>query len=433
MTNLGIGQKLQLGADKCGIGISWDKSGVNVDLDLQAVIVNSQGAIVEAVYYNNLKALSAVTHSGDETTGEKCGLDEVIWVTFPKLPPDVKIIIFVVAAYNNGHLKDVSNGMFHVLESRMSNEVAKFRLENSEEEVDAVALFLKGDDGLWSLNVINEPAQDGQHFIDILEPTLGDIIRSIIPTAPKRQKVAFAMDKGSVVDLPKSAAAQKISACLGWDVARNLGKNVDLDVSVIFLDGRGKDLGAVFFGNTEGFGVIHSGDNLTGAGSGDDEVIEVGLEAIPAEVEQMFFVVNIYTKDVSFEQVQNAYCRICDASGSEIAKYVLHDARGEAGLIIARLFREPGNARWGFQALGSFCRGRNWKESLKDVLPIFSKSPRDLQLRGQTTMAVGGGNPGPDTTGGGGAALSSAPPPAQPPAPTAEPPAAEPKGCCIIA
>jgi len=207
------------------------------------------------------------------------------------------------------------------------------------------------------------------------------------------------MDKGSVVDLPTSAKAQRISACLGWDVNRNLGKSVDLDVSVIFFDRSGKDLGAVFFGNTEQFGVKHSGDNLTGEGSGDDEVIAVELEGIAGEVEQMFFIVNIFTKDVSFDQVKSPYCRICDASGGEMARYVLNEGRGEAGLVIARLFRAPGQTRWGFQAIGTFCSGRNWKESLKDVSPIFSKAPRELQMRGMSTMAVGGGNIDSGTTG----------------------------------
>jgi len=75
---LTVGEQLPLHADKCGVGLSWAKEGKAIDLDLQGVIVNNKGCIIDAVYYNNLKALRAVTHSGDEQTGEKTGMDEVV-------------------------------------------------------------------------------------------------------------------------------------------------------------------------------------------------------------------------------------------------------------------------------------------------------------------------------------------------------------------
>jgi tellurium resistance protein TerZ len=371
-----------------GIGISWDKSDVIVDIDLQAVIADDRGAIVDAVYYNNLKALkAAVTHSGDEQTGEKSGIDECIWVNFQKMPANVRVIIFVVAAYNRGHLRDARNGHIHVLEERKDNEVARFALEDSSREVDAVGMLVRSAAyGHWSLKVIDEPAEDGRHFIDILEPTLGNLIRGVIPGAPRKQKVAFAMEKGQVMDLQESSAIHVIKACLGWDVSPSAG-DIDIDVSVVFFAKDGRDLGAVFFGNLEEFGVEHSGDNLNGEGSGDDEVITVNLESVPPECEQMCFVVNIYTKNVTFDKVSNAYCRVVDQEGSELAKYVLRDGRGENGLVIARMFREPG-ARWGFQALGTFCRGQNWKESLPDLRAIFNKGARELQLRGASSMSI---------------------------------------------
>lgn len=150
-----------------------------------------------------------------------------------------------------------------------------------------------------------------------------------------------------------------------------------------------------FFGNTEEFGLQHSGDNLTGEGAGDDEVIVANLEVIPPSVEQIFFVVNIYTNGVTFESVSNAYCRIFDKTGAEMARYMLRDGRGERGLIIARLFRAPGE-RWGFQAIGQFCKGKTWKDAVVDMIPLFQKTAHDLQKnRGMTTMTFGEASPQP--------------------------------------
>jgi len=134
-------------------------------------VVDNRGSIIDAVYYNNLKALRCITHSGDEQTGEKAGYDEVIWVGLSKLPETVRMVIFIIATHT-GHLRDVRNGMIHVLEERKENEVAKFAMENSVEEVDMVAAMIRSDRGDWHLQVIEEPAQDGRHFIDILEPPL---------------------------------------------------------------------------------------------------------------------------------------------------------------------------------------------------------------------------------------------------------------------
>merc|ERR1712232_1340994 len=139
--------------------------------------------------------------------------------------------------------------------------------ERSEEEVDVVAAMVRANDGSWYLHVIEEPAQDGQHFMDVLEPTIGNLIRSVIPGAPKRRKVAFATEKGAVFDLPEMTLLNKITAGLGWDV---LGEGVDLDVSGVLFDVGGNVVDTIFFGNLEGSGLQHSGDNLTGEGEGDD-------------------------------------------------------------------------------------------------------------------------------------------------------------------
>merc|ERR1712130_59909 len=99
------------------------------------------------------------------------------------------------------------------------------------------------------------------------------------------------MEKGSVVDLPKTSSLGRIKAALGWDTSRG---QVDLDVSAVLLDQTNQVVDGIFFGNQSGYGLLHSGDNLTGQGDGDDEVISVDLAAVPVHVKQIVFVINIY-------------------------------------------------------------------------------------------------------------------------------------------
>jgi len=122
--------------------------------------------------------------------------------------------------------------------------------------------------------------------------------------------------------------------------------------------------------------------------------------------------VNIYTKDWTFQRVANPYCRILDSTDTELARYELKEAGNQNGLIIARLFREGEGIRWGFQAIGSFCRGNTWKDSAPAVSQLCRKTPRELQLRGASSVSLAGSG---DFGGGGGDAHAPAPAAAPPP------------------
>lgn len=371
----GLPDDFPLPNSRYGLGISWDAVAgrPKIDLDLQCVVVDDNGVIIDCAYYNNMKAARAITHSGDEATGAADGIDEAVWVTLQKLPENVPLLIFVAAAYSGGKLQDVANGTLHVLEQRKTNEIARFEMERSAGSVDVVAAMFRGPNG-WTLRIIDEPAQQGQHFMDIL-PLLCDVIRVFIPNAPRRQKVAFAMEKGGVLDLPQSLNG--ITVGLGWDTDDG---DADLDVSAILLDGSGAVVESVFFGNLEStsHGVKHSGDNLTGAGDGDDEQITVKLELIGPNVAQVFFVINCYDRGTTFRNVANPYCRVVeDASGDELCRFALRDAGNENGLIVSKIAREAGD-RWGFHALGIPSRGTMYKDCVPHIQRMCHDDTRKL-------------------------------------------------------
>merc|ERR1719281_935082 len=227
---------------------------------------------------------------------------------------------------------------------------------------------------------MNVTVQQGRHFMDIL-PQLSEVIRLYLPHAPLRQKVAFAMEKGAVLDLPQGLG--QVTVGLGWEVDEG---ECDLDVSAVLMDSNGTDVEAVFFGRLESeeHGIQHTGDNLTGEGDGDDEQIVVDLDRIGENVQQIFFVVNIYTPHRTFMQVAEPFCRVIDNStGAELCRYSLRDAGNESGLIIARIAREAGG-RWGFHALGLPCRGRTYKDSTPQILQHCQQDTRMLMSRGGT-------------------------------------------------
>lgn len=175
------------------------------------------------------------------------------------------------------------------------------------------------------------------------------------------------LSKGQKVSLTKgNPGLKKIMVGLGWDVnAFDTGADFDLDASAFLTGANGKcptEKEFIFYGNLEheSGAVMHMGDNLTGAGEGDDEQIEVDLSLVPANIERIAFTVTIYDADKrrqNFGQVANAYCRIVDEStGEELVHFDLgEDFSIETALVVGELYKH--NGEWKFNAIGSGFQG----------------------------------------------------------------------------
>ena len=174
--------------------------------------------------------------------------------------------------------------------------------------------------------------------------------------------MSVVLTKGGNVSLSKEAPGLKaVNVGLGWDVATFSAAEYDLDASAIMVDANGRvtpgDEGFVFFNNLRSpdGSVVHVGDNLTGQGEGDDEVIQVDLSAVPPTCQKIVFPVSIYDADSrkqNFGAVRNAFIRVVNqANGSEIARYDLtEDASVETAKVFGELYRN--GAEWKFRAVG---------------------------------------------------------------------------------
>jgi tellurium resistance protein TerD len=163
------------------------------------------------------------------------------------------------------------------------------------------------------------------------------------------------------VSLSKEAPGLRaVTVGLGWGVRTSTGADFDLDASAIMLAGTGKvasDSHFVFFNNLRSpdGSVEHAGDNFTGGGEGDDEVIKVNLAGVPGEVVRIVFPVSIdeaETRGQNFGQVRNAFIGIVNqAGGAEIACYDLtEDAGSETAMVFGGLYRNGPD--WKFRAVG---------------------------------------------------------------------------------
>jgi tellurium resistance protein TerZ len=191
--------------------------------------------------------------------------------------------------------------------------------------------------------------------------------------------VTINLSKGERINLAKADGGEltRVKMGLGWDAIERKGRfgrskraDVDLDASCVLLDGEGNIVDAVWFRqlNSKDGSISHTGDNLTGAGDGDDESILVDLSRVPGMVTTLSFTVTCYSRQ-GFSEIQNAFCRVVDeTTKQEIARYDLSAQGPHTAMVIANVYRHDG--RWKMAALGETGEGKTYQ----DIVPLIMAS-----------------------------------------------------------
>ena len=183
--------------------------------------------------------------------------------------------------------------------------------------------------------------------------------------------MAINLEKGQ----RQGISAPKFTVGLGWDSnSSSTGEAFDLDASVFLVGANGKivsDNHFIYYNNLKSpdEAVIHTGDNLSGAGDGDDEKILVDFSKITPDVQEICFVVTIHQADTrrqNFGQVRNSFIRVIDESNAEILKYELdEDFSIETAVEFGRIYKR--NDEWKFEAVGLGMKG-----GLQDYVTKYS-------------------------------------------------------------
>lgn len=191
--------------------------------------------------------------------------------------------------------------------------------------------------------------------------------------------MGISLQKGQKIDLTKGGGGglRQVMVGLGWDEAQQSSgggflkglfgggqpQAIDCDASAILCGVNGKIVAndisqcCVYFGNLRhsSGAIIHQGDNLTGEGDGDDEQIMVNLSMVPASIDKIVFVVNIYdarARNQHFGMIRNAFIRLVNMdNNTEICRYNLSDNYNNmTGLVVGEIYRK--NGEWKFNAIG---------------------------------------------------------------------------------
>jgi stress response protein SCP2 len=333
-----------------------------------------------------------------------------IEVTLTAVPPDIAKVVVTASLDGAGPPNFAAMPAFSITarDAITGTVIAEFRPDGLARETALICMEVYRRQGAWKLRAVGQGYESGlagiatSFGVDIatdppptataplpppptgapLPPPPADAHLPPPPAGaahlppppaagPNLQKLT--LDKGTVslakrqtVSLTKQSgpALQSVAVGLGWDPAER-GRNIDLDASCILFDAGLRKLDLCWFMSKKaGAGAFrHSGDNLTGAGAGDDETIEVDLTRIPADVAWLVFTVNSYQRH-PFTQVRNAYCRLVDrATGAELVRYNLTESEPRTGVLMAALRRV--GPTWDMTALGEFADGRTVKKMIE--------------------------------------------------------------------
>ena len=191
--------------------------------------------------------------------------------------------------------------------------------------------------------------------------------------------MGISLSKGQKINLSKSSTStlERVFMGLGWDPVKPTGffaklfssDDIDLDASCLMFDAKKELLEMVYYGRLRSIdgAIIHTGDNLTGEGDGDDEVIKVNLTLLPTNIQYLVFTINSF-RGQTFDKVENAFCRLVnDSNNQEICKYTLSEKGGHTGVVMAVVQRDTNG--WIMQAIGEASSGR----TAKDMVPSITK------------------------------------------------------------
>ncbi len=358
-TQLTKGSNTELPTAPVRAVLGWDAGPGVPDVDTSALLLTAAGKVRsddDFVFYNQPAHPSGAV---------RYGRDGAVEADLPAVEAQVERVVLAASA-DGGTFGQVPGLHLRVLAADGA-ELARFDVPQAGPETAFVAGELYRRGGGWKLRAVGQGYDTGLAGLatDFGITVDDEPAPAAAAPAPEPARAPLNLDKGRVslvkdqtVSLVKTGAPplSAVTLGLGWDPAGR-GRNIDLDASCIAFDARGEDLATVWFMSKDAFrgAIAHSGDNLTGAGEGDDEQIRVRLGDLPADVHALVFTINSFGGQ-RFTAVSRAFCRLLDAGGAELVRYDLSDTEDTTAVLMAAIVRD--GATWTMRALGEFRSGR---------------------------------------------------------------------------
>ena len=356
------------------VGLGWDFTGSETfDLDASVTGFDFQLNVVDTIYFNHKRGLNgSVIHFGDNTTGEGAGDDEVIKIILHQVPRSVQYLAVTINSFKKNSLIRARSAYIRLFTNMY--HIGKYTLRRTK---DCIGLLLgiferSQDPYVWYFRVMADPIRGNKVTLSYedIKALLGGY--SIYNFAQKRVRHPLPgeplMELNKWIKLPN----RFMYIGLGWNIQQ--GANYDLDASIITFDRNNMPLEFIYHRNLQSFNgaIIHYGDNRTGLGEGDDEVLSIDFGRVDPNAFTMVAVVNSF-KGNSMIQVLDAFIRIYDTQRL-IGVHVLNKCPDCIGLCLG-IFKKGMDGIWSFCAVKDPVSGIECTQSVNDLKFVLDKHP----------------------------------------------------------
>ncbi|MCQ2820865.1 MAG: TerD family protein [archaeon] len=370
------------------VGLGWDfTEGNTFDLDVSITAFDGKNNAVEKpVYFNNKTGLGeSIIHQGNNKTGEGEGDDEVISVKLSQIPKHVESLAVTVHSSKGQSIIEAKSGYIRVYTK--GRELGKYILSRTK---DCVGLLLglferNKNNGEWFFSVMADPIEGKivTNSIDSLKELLGGYsmsfssVNSPKPIHPFPNEILF--KSGTWIEIKNA----NTYIGLGWDIVR--GHTYDLDTGIILFDEADNILDIIYHKNpkSKDGSVYHMGDNKTGAGEGDDEIMGINFLKIAPNIMSMAVVLNSF-KGNTLKGVKSGFIRLFDSNGP-IGCYLIGEGKDSTGLLLG-LFRRDISGRFLFQATIEPISGVTAPESANEVQCLLYNYQLADQIQSEKEM-----------------------------------------------
>ena len=358
------------------VGLGWDFTGKETfDLDASITGFGEKFNVVQAIYYGNKKGLNdSVIHFGDNLTGEGEGDDEVIQVFLSKVPQDVYYLAVAVNSYSSNSLIKAQSAYIRVYTNNYN--IGRYTLQRTK---DCIGLLL----GVFQ----RDPTQNIWYFRCMADPISGNVVTQSYEDI-KTLLGNYTMSKDGTDNyvqhpLPgeplfdfnkwKKVENRFTYVGLGWDIQQ--GSNFDLDASILTFDEKNNLMEIVYHRNLHSYNksIEHYGDNKTGVGEGDDEVLSIDFGNVTPNTHSMAVIINSF-KGNSLVYIRNAFIRLYDQN-NYIGVHVLENCPECTGLLLGLFRKYEKTGIWYFCPVKDIITGIEAPQSVNDVKYHLDQHP----------------------------------------------------------
>ncbi|MBW5485940.1 TerD family protein [Streptomyces bambusae] len=390
MTAMTPGANLPLNAVRVTVDVA-----APVRLDVSGLLLAANGKVrsdADFIFYNQPSGPGVSYRSGGGSAPDSITVDTAA------VPPGIERIVVTASPDAAGQTFQGIEPTATVRDADGGSVIATFTPPQLGTETALVVVEVYRRGGVWKVRAVGQGYAQGLAGIATdfgvtveEEPPAAPPVPAPVPAAPvtapftpsttapappapaggggkiNLDKGRVSLQKNQTVSLVKGGRPllSQVKMGLGWEPAFR-GADIDLDASVIAYGPQRNHIDSCYFGKLSilGGAIKHSGDNLTGEGAGDDEVIVVDLGRLPAEATGLVFTVNSFSGQ-KFTDVAKAYCRLIDgATGEELVRFDLTSAEPQTGVMMAKLIKQF-SGEWEMTAMGEFVKSRTVRGMVK--------------------------------------------------------------------